>query len=92
MAEEQKMVQMTGPSGQTANVPVDSQGRPQTMKYLGTDHHSRKVLTGKFMSNVGPKNFGKKPLPNENWICSGCEKSNRSYLAKCLDCMTPRPY
>jgi Zn-finger in Ran binding protein and others len=88
---EQKTTEITV-AGKTATVPVDSQGRPQTVKYIGTDHHARKVLTGKFSSNVAPRNFGKRPLPNEDWICSGCEKSNRSYLVKCLDCMTPRPY
>lgn len=85
MAEEQKTTTIGGHV-----VPADSNGNPQTLKYLGTDHHARKVLTGKFVSNVGPKNFGKKEPDKVDWVCLHCERVNRYYLVRCFDCMTVR--
>lgn len=60
------------------------------MKYLGTDDHSRKVMTGKFASNVLPKNFSKGRIKPEPWECPECENVNREYLLKCFKCSHPK--
>ena len=64
------------------------------LKYLGTDMHSRKILEGKFFSNVGPKNFGKNATPKEMWDCGGedCEGPHRHYLTRCSKCGMRRPF
>lgn len=58
---------------------------PPTLRYLGTDHHSRKVIEGKFMSNVGPRNFGRDRLREDDWFCD-CGDIHRSYLVRCTKC------
>lgn len=65
-----------------------------TLRYLGTDKHSRKLMEGKFFSNVGPKNFGKNQLPKDDWDCGNkdCSGPHRSYLTKCSTCGMRRPF
>jgi hypothetical protein len=64
------------------------------LKYLGTDHHSRKIMEGKFSSNVAPKNFGRAPLPKQEWGCDdkNCAGPHRHYLVKCDKCGMRRPF
>lgn len=62
---------------------------PQTLKYLGTDNHSKKLMEGKFSSNVQPRNFGK-GQKREPWVCPDCSRENREYLMKCWTCGHPR--
>lgn len=64
------------------------------LKYLGTDNHSRKIMEGKFFSNVAPKNFGKDTLPKEEWGCDepDCAGPHRHYLTKCSKCGMRRPF
>lgn len=65
-----------------------------TLKYLGTDKHSRKVLEGKLFSNVMPKNFGRDKRPDSDWFCAreDCIGPHRAYLAKCTKCGERRPF
>lgn len=56
------------------------------MRYLGTDNHSKKIMEGKFASNVQPKNFGKGNGEREPWTCPRCGRVNREYMARCFDC------
>jgi len=64
------------------------------LKYLGTDMHSRKVLEGKFFSNVGPRKFGRNELPKEEWSCDSdaCAGPHRHYLTRCPQCGARRPF
>jgi hypothetical protein len=64
------------------------------LKYLGTDMHSRKILEGKFASNVAPRNFGKSPLPKNEWGCDreDCSGPHRHYLTRCSECGMRRPF
>lgn len=64
------------------------------LKYLGTDMHSRKVLEGKFFSNVGPRKFGRNELPKEEWSCESqdCAGPHRHYLTRCPQCGARRPF
>ncbi len=64
------------------------------LKYLGTDMHSRKIIEGKFSSNVAPRNFGKSPLPKEEWGCDepDCSGPHRHYLTRCDKCGMRRPF
>ena len=82
MAEE-KTATVTGPSGQTSTVPIDKQGRPETIKYLGTDFHSKAVLEGRFFSNVGPRKSGFRQPLTEDWECVNCGHINRPYMVRC---------
>lgn len=62
----------------------EEQAQP-TLKYLGTDMHSKKVLEGKFFSNVGPRRFGAGyNVSNKEWFCD-CGEVYPSYRVKC-DC------
>ena len=93
MAGEQRTTQLTHKqTGESVTVPADSQGRPKTIRYVGTDHHTRKYMTGKFFSNVGPpKSDYRQQLDKEDWQCLICgRENNRFYLLKCYDCMNPR--
>ena len=60
------------------------------LKYLGTDHHTRKLVQGKFSSNVTPRRFGignEQPTP---WDCNICEITNPSYMVNCRICCRSR--
>jgi hypothetical protein len=56
------------------------------IKHVGVDHHARKVLTGKFSSNVQPARFGRDAQNREPWGGPCCDWSNREYLTKCTIC------
>jgi hypothetical protein len=56
------------------------------IKYVGTDHHARKVLTGKFSSNVQPSRFGRNEQDPTPWGGPCCDWQNREYLTKCPLC------
>jgi rubrerythrin len=57
-----------------------------TLKFLGTDKHAKKIIEGKFSSNVAPKNAGKGKVRPETWECSACGHTNRDYHATCFEC------
>jgi hypothetical protein len=57
-----------------------------TMRYLGHDKHSEKIITGKFGSNVAPRNAGKGKTRPTHWVCVECNHENRDYHATCFKC------
>lgn len=56
------------------------------LRYLGHDKHTEKLVTGKFGSNVAPKNAGKGAEERYDWICVECNHHNKEYHKTCFKC------
>jgi hypothetical protein len=63
----------------------------RSITYLGTDEHSKKVLEGRFGSNVAPRKAHWPQERKDPWECPDCETLNKPHFANCPFCYARRP-